>query len=318
MSKTDQSQTTLELLRSYASIGPNLQRALNLTVQTVSTLCDADAVAILIQEDGHWVCKAANDAVDSVCIGRREDELCWATQASYQPVTGAPTHGDLQLFCDGRIAARVLWQRRGKPCAPKDPCPVLLDVLSSVAGGVIHWASEMSQDRLFKMATTDALTGLANRRQFLLRADEALARAQRTGRRCAFVAIDMDGLKSINDTQGHHAGDDALVRLAQHLEQGMRSTDSTARLGGDEFALLLADVGDDGYVEGILQRLRKSFDENLEQGLSLRFSAGVAVFPEDGDTVSELLAAADARMYAEKRLKSPGRLSQHSAIASAI
>jgi len=318
MSKTDQSQTTLELLRSYASIGPNLQRVLDLTVLTVSTLCSADAVAILLQEDGHWVCKAAKDAVDAVYIGRREDELCWAAQASHQPVTGAHTHGDLQLFCDGRLAARVLWERTGKPCAPTDPCPVLLDVLSSVAGGAIYWATELSQDRLFKMATTDALTGLANRRQFLSRADEALARVLRTGRRCAVVAIDMDGLKGINDTQGHNAGDDALVFLAQQLELGMRSTDTTARLGGDEFALLLADVGDDGYIEGILERLRKALDERPEHVLSLRFSAGVAVFPEDGHSVAELLATADDRMYAEKRLKSPRRLKQQSAIASAI
>ena len=318
MKKADQSQAILELLLSYASIGPNLRRALDLTVHTVSALCDADAVAILVQEDGHWVCKAANDAVDAVCIGRREDELCWAAQASHQVVPGANMHGDLQLFCAGRLAARVLWQRTGKPCAPTDPCPVMLDVLSSVAGGAIHWANELSQDRLFKMATTDALTGLANRRHFLSRADAALARAQRTGRRCAVVAIDMDGLKSINDTQGHHAGDDALVRLAQQLELGMRCTDTTARLGGDEFALLLADVGDDGYVDDILERLRKGLDENPEQGLSLRFSAGVAVFPEDGRTTAQLLETADARMYAEKRFKSPGRLRQQSGIASAI
>lgn len=160
------------------------------------------------------------------------------------------------------------------------------------------------EDRTFaaltSQALTDALTGLANRRYFDERFNEELARAQRHERSLALILVDLDGLKVVNDSHGHAAGDALLRALAGLLHDQARSIDLAARLGGDEFALLLTETDQVG-ADTLLQRL--SVGAATQRGLEspLRFSAGIAIYPEAGRTADALLRAADDALYRDKR-----------------
>ena len=150
-------------------------------------------------------------------------------------------------------------------------------------------------------ARTDELTGLANRRSF----NESLARA--TGGRqadagFAVLLLDLDDFKDVNDTLGHHYGDELLRLVAPRLRQAVRSDDIVARIGGDEFAVLLP--GADGERAGqVAERLRAGFRRPFRLGpraQSITASVGIALAPEDGADPIQLLQHADLAMYEAK------------------
>lgn len=153
-------------------------------------------------------------------------------------------------------------------------------------------------------SVTDPLTGLPNQRHMVAHLERELAAARYDRHQFAVIFMDLDGLKIVNDRGGHQAGDSALVRVAECLRNNTRVHDVCARCGGDEFVLVL---GDCGPVEAKirrdeLQRAVRSIVIDLEPGFrtSLNISAGVAVYPDDGDTQEQLLAVADSRMYEDK------------------
>ncbi len=152
-----------------------------------------------------------------------------------------------------------------------------------------------------RAATTDALTGLLNRRGFEERFAEELARAERHGEVLSLLVIDCDGLKTINDLDGHTTGDRALQQLAASARANKRVSDPAARFGGDEFAIVLAGADANEATE-IAERIRTTLAaEPLGSGHHLTASIGLAVFPDDGQTTDELLQAADAALYHAKR-----------------
>ena len=159
---------------------------------------------------------------------------------------------------------------------------------------------------LYIRATQDQLTGLGNRALFNDRLHQFLALARRAKEHLGLVVLDMDGLKQINDTHGHQAGDEALRTLGQRLQSATRATDVSARLGGDEFALILPAVEDDEAarraVARIAEQLRGPFTYAGVQ-FSLEVSLGLAVFPNDGKDDEALIAFADQSMYEAKRAR---------------
>jgi len=156
-----------------------------------------------------------------------------------------------------------------------------------------------------RLASTDPLTGLFNRRHFLGQLEDTLRRSRRYRETFALALLDLDGLKAINDRLGHGAGDRALESVGQALREWVRDTDAVARIGGDEFAALLLQVDGPGATT-IIERLRDSVrGRELHQGdevLRLSVSAGVALYPEHGGDAEALLARADAALYAAKNL----------------
>ena len=156
------------------------------------------------------------------------------------------------------------------------------------------------RDLLARHARLDDLTGIANRRAL----EAFLADLIRRGvDRCALVLFDVDAFKAVNDLHGHLAGDRLLVRIAQVLARGVRSSDLAVRLGGDEFAVILAEV-DPVSAKARAEALVRAFDaeplDDITAGLSLRISAGVATGgPAE---IMELWAAADAALYEAKAL----------------
>lgn len=155
-----------------------------------------------------------------------------------------------------------------------------------------------------RLAITDGLTGLHNRRFFdeMLRIE--IDRAQRASASLGLLMLDIDRFKAINDEHGHPAGDDILVQLAGCLREQLRSSDVVARLGGEEFVILMSHV-DEGSIFDMGDRLRRAVESRrfLVSGMPARvtISVGGARFPDDGTNADALVRAADAAMYDVKR-----------------
>ena len=167
-------------------------------------------------------------------------------------------------------------------------------------------------ERAEALALNDFLTGLANRRAFTARLEEELARSGRHGAPIAFLAIDIDRFKAVNDTYGHHGGDKILIAVGDVLSQVGRAGDVPARLGGDEFALLLPDT-DAAGAETAAARIVEVFRRaTVELGMPCTLSIGIscsATVPR-----RSLLATADDALY---RSKSNGRDRVESSIGCA-
>jgi len=164
-----------------------------------------------------------------------------------------------------------------------------------------------SRDAMAHLAHHDPLTGLANRRLFERNLEQALERAQRSGRALALVFVDLDQFKSINDQLGHTTGDAVLQAAAQAIQGAVRQVDKVARLAGDEFTVLCENVDNEEGALQVLDKLHQAFEQPmLVQGHPMRIQAsmGVSLFPRDGDNARTLLASADAAMYRAKGLRS--------------
>jgi diguanylate cyclase (GGDEF)-like protein/PAS domain S-box-containing protein len=157
------------------------------------------------------------------------------------------------------------------------------------------------QEIAFK-AYHDPLTGLPNRALFLDRLEVALAHARRAQSTLAVLFLDLDNMKSINDTFGHATGDHVLQAIGQRLVHSVRADDTIARVGGDEFLILLSDNGAveaEATARKILTRISDPLMVDLDE-LYLTTSIGVALYPADGDSAETLIRNADAAMYRVK------------------
>jgi diguanylate cyclase (GGDEF)-like protein len=158
-------------------------------------------------------------------------------------------------------------------------------------------------EELQYQATHDALTGLPNRVLLFERIQHAIDAAHHGTNLFAIYFIDLDGFKGINDTLGHAAGDAVLKQFAIRLKRSVRKEDIVARLGGDEFVVMVEDIPDVDMAAHIAEKLFSCFHEDfaLDYGnLQVTPSMGVALYPEDGQNVDELLSHADAAMYEAK------------------
>ena len=161
-----------------------------------------------------------------------------------------------------------------------------------------------SSEILEQEAQLDRLTGLPNRKRLFEFLEVACHRAEKEGRALAVLFVDLDGFKSVNDRHGHAAGDRILVEVARRFGSVIRGEDLLARLGGDEFVVCLSGTGESReWVESLAQRLIASFDDPFFPPVgkgALSCSVGVALFPKDGRSPSELLTSADMAMYQSK------------------
>jgi diguanylate cyclase (GGDEF)-like protein len=157
--------------------------------------------------------------------------------------------------------------------------------------------------RMRTMANHDTLTDLPNRHSFYEQLQHTLRLAERNNTVFAVVFIDLDGFKPVNDELGHAAGDAVLKSVARRLEQCVRKCDVVARFGGDEFVIILSDV----HKMAVPSIARKIIDtvasphEFNGKTVTLSSSMGIATYPDNGRSVDELVARADAAMYRSKR-----------------
>ncbi|NND67881.1 MAG: GGDEF domain-containing protein [Halioglobus sp.] len=152
-------------------------------------------------------------------------------------------------------------------------------------------------------ATHDPLTGIANRKLFFIKAQEAIDDAERNRRMMAVIYIDLDNFKRINDERGHDIGDEVLIIVAQRLKDCVRGSDTVSRLGGDEFAIVLNGIEGPEKAAAVAEKLRRLLRQPMRVShhiIAAAGSIGVAVAPEQGTDVDALLRQADRAMYRAK------------------
>jgi diguanylate cyclase (GGDEF)-like protein/PAS domain S-box-containing protein len=160
-----------------------------------------------------------------------------------------------------------------------------------------------AQARIHHLAHHDALTGLPNRGTFMDRLEQLMASAHDSSDRLALLFIDLDHFKRVNDSLGHLVGDTLLQTVARRITECLRASDLVARFGGDEFMVLLPAANVRADVEEVAHKLLRAIESPLEvegQSISVTPSIGVALYPVDGETPTDLIKHADTAMYAAK------------------
>ncbi len=185
----------------------------------------------------------------------------------------------------------------------RDPLTyVYVTFSTAVVLSVFGYVLGRQADRLYELSSTDALTGLNNRRHLQERLEEECARAERYGSMLSLLLIDLDGLKELNDRLGHRAGDAALRRAASAIRSGSRASDVGARWGGDEFVVLAPDTSLDEAAH-LAERIRSFVEEVTTGGPEITVSVGVATFDPArwSATPEALVRVADTALYDAKR-----------------
>ncbi len=250
------------------------------------------------------------EAVNPACermIGHRSAELAgqiltrslhlWIGDQPYQAIQEA-------LARDGLWQGEIL-QRRTDGLA--FPCLVSLVRVLDAEGAPFHYVgfvkdlseAAAARQRIEQLAYTDALTGLPNRIRLTERLEFAIDLASRERSSFAVLFIDIDRFKQINDSLGHIFGDRVLIEVAQRITGCLRRVDTVARLGGDEFVLLLHQANSLGAEQTARRLLEAMAQPCVIDGMkfSLTLSIGVALYPEDGETLDDLIKNADSAMY---------------------
>lgn len=189
-----------------------------------------------------------------------------------------------------------------------DAATTVFVVTTSVAAytalfGLMAFVSQTLQrveQQLWDSSMTDALTGLPNRRDFGSRGEAEVLKAVRHGRNLALLMFDIDRFKVVNDSFGHHVGDEVLKHVSKVASDAVRKTDILCRFGGEEFAVLLPETALDGAVE-VAERIRRAMEEQRRPTVPpVTVSVGVASLNLHGRSLNELVASADGGLYRAK------------------
>ncbi len=250
-----------------------------------------------------------------------EEIMAQPMDAALTPESAAAVRGQVEYnrteFLAGRITSDTFFTSEVEQ-PRKDGSTVWTEVIARYVrnehtGTVeLHGVTRDISDRralrleLERHATQDGLTGLFNRRHFLARAENEIRRHQRTERPLAFLMLDIDHFKQVNDLHGHPTGDRALRAVAETCAETVRGTDKVGRLGGEEFALLLPETPLDEALL-VAERVRRRVADIVlladnGQPLPLRVSIGVSLLRLPTDTIDALILRADQALYRAKHL----------------
>ena len=183
----------------------------------------------------------------------------------------------------------------------------MMTVLAALLRFLLAFRDLRSFNEARRQAVTDDLTELPNRRLFLRRLEEAIDHGAAAGVGMAVLIVDLDHFKELNDTLGHHSGDDLLRQIGPRFSSVMRPVDTLARLGGDEFGVVMEAPADESEALAVADRIRAELGHPFEvQDLALRVDAsvGIALYPDHADTADQLLRRADVALYQAKQARS--------------
>lgn len=164
-------------------------------------------------------------------------------------------------------------------------------------------AHVITRQKLREMALFDNLTNIANRYSLEERAAASMLKASNNGQHIAFLFIDLNDFKLINDQYGHDIGDKVLIKATQSIKENIRASDFVARFGGDEFVVILENYNLDKIKVNLIESIQASLNKNIEiDGITIKLSAsiGTSIYPHDGDNLQALLRNADISMYKQK------------------
>ena len=170
---------------------------------------------------------------------------------------------------------------------------------------VMHGHVVKRQEELTYHALHDSLTSLPNRKLLMERLFHDIDIADRNSSTLSFMMLDLNGFKYVNDTLGHHVGDQLLIKVGQRLKETLRKVDTIARLGGDEFSIILPDTGRE-HAEIVAGKINKALEQHFKAGehtLHVGTSIGITLYPDDGDNAHALMKNADVAMYKSKNEK---------------
>jgi diguanylate cyclase (GGDEF)-like protein len=256
--------------------------------QPAATLGPEGIVLVAGAPEGRWM-----SARDVESIGLAPGETGRDAQHLAFPVVG-----------EGRTLALmtvVCRERAGLTAEVRDVLRKIVDRFG------VALSSAAKDERLYRQAHFDPLTGLPNRLLFVDRLEQEIAHARRDDRKLALLFVDLDRFKDVNDTLGHGAGDEVLVESARRLRDCVRDSDSVARFGGDEFTVVATAIADSHTAAAVCASVIAALSEPFVisgQRRHLNASIGIAVYPDDGTSAADLLRNADTAMY---RSKASGR-----------
>ena len=161
-----------------------------------------------------------------------------------------------------------------------------------------------TQEIIWHQANFDALTGLPNRRLIRDRLDQEIKKAKRRNQHVAFMFIDLDHFKAVNDTLGHEKGDLLLQEVSHRLKSCVRDTDSICRFGGDEFTVVIGEIDDSSSIDRVAAQILERLSESYHLGEDVAYisaSIGITIYPDDADNYDDMLKNADQAMYESKK-----------------
>lgn len=180
----------------------------------------------------------------------------------------------------------------------------ILELMSGLIAASMFNVMRNEESELYYKATHDSLTGISNRSLFYDRFRQKIAQASLDNERFGIISLDMDGLKEINDTCGHRAGDAAIKEVALRIKKTLREYDTVSRLGGDEFAIIVTTATEKTDLLSLINHIEfemmKPFDFEC-RNIKLSVSMGYALFDEDGTGLEDLIERADQAMYEMKK-----------------
>ncbi|MDQ3987211.1 MAG: sensor domain-containing diguanylate cyclase [Actinomycetota bacterium] len=202
------------------------------------------------------------------------------------------------MFADGQ-AFGVLVVERGQEDEPVLERRIISMVMQFASHGALAMRNASLLEEVQRLAETDALTEIANRRSFEKALDREISRSMRNGESFTLVMVDLDNFKFLNDQFGHQAGDELLQKVGSVLRKACRESDTPSRYGGEEFAVLLPGCGVHQSLEAA-ERLR-ALIAGVDGPMRITASAGVATYPTQASTATGLIEAADEALYESKR-----------------
>lgn len=317
--------SVIQTQTAIAKLGLDINAVMTLVAEQIQSITQAKGVIVELAEDGDMVYRAvsngANDflglrlkmdsSLSGLCIAQNTTLYCKDSEVDERVDRDACRRVGLRsmavvplIHCDEPIGVLKIYSEHVN--AFKDSDINLLSLMSELIAAAMYHATKYGAQELYKLATQDNLTGLANRALFLDCLRQGVDKAKRAGLLLGILMIDMDGLKPINDQYGHRLGDEALKEIGKRILNVTRRDDVVARLGGDEFAVILSGVANQDIARKAMNRIVEACGlpfifENVK--LDMGASVGLALFPEDGLELNKLIEFADLKMYENKRIR---------------
>lgn len=325
MPSSQQLMQVIRIQTEIAKLGLDLGGVMQFIVEQTLPLIDADGAAIELAEGGEMVYRAAagiaspqlglrlrlDASLSGLCVIKGEVMSC--TDSETDPrvdrlacqKVGLRSMIVMPLMHKG-VTVGVLKAMSKQANKFSEGDIQLLSMLSEVVAAAMYFSVKYDSDDLFRKATQDGMTGLANRALFMDRLRNAVAQSSRQQRCAGILMVDMDGLKQINDTYGHRVGDAVIVEFSNRIKAAARTTDTVARLGGDEFGVILTPIEDWECIDTVTQRIHADIQSPFvfeDKTYQLNASIGAALVPGDGEEPDKVLEVADQRMYQIKRAR---------------